>query len=184
MQPPTPHVLGGDPTKLIQQEFKTATGLTFPDDLSAILGDRSVIAVGDIPLGTSHLGDLQVGIRSHPQDIAKAQDLAKTLIDHVSQTGVPFKLGTATAGSDFVLGSSQEYATALAADGKLGADPQFVAAMGDLSKAHFAAYVDLSKFTGLLSATKEKSLSGFKALGIVERTDGNDEVVQLKLLAG
>ena len=173
-----------DPTKLIQQEFKSATGLTFPDDLGAILGDRSVIAVGDIPLGTNHIADLQVGIRSHPQDVAKAQSLAATLIGHVGQTGIPFKLGTATAGSDFVLGSSQAYATELAADGKLGANPQFTEAMGDLSQAHFAVYVDLSKFTGLLAATKEKSLSGFKALGIVERTDGNDEVVQLKLIAG
>jgi hypothetical protein len=175
---------GGDPTKMIEQGFKAATGLNFPDDLSAILGDRSVIAVGDIPLGSNHIGDLQVGIRSHPKDVSKAQDLAKTLIDHVGQTGIPFKLGTATAGSDFILGSSHAYATALAADGKLGANPQFTAAMGDLSQAHFAAYVDLSKFTGLLAATKEKSLSGFKALGIVDRSDGNDEVVQLKILAG
>lgn len=176
--------LATDPAKAIAQAFLSATGLKFPDDLSAILGDHAVVAVGDIPLGASHLADLQVGIRSHPKDVAKAQALATTLIGHVSQTGVPFKLATATAGSDFVLGSSQAYATALAGNGKLGANPQFTAAMGDLSKAHFAAYVDLSKFTGLLAATKEKSLSGFKALGIVERTDGNDQVVQVTLLAG
>ncbi|BEP14938.1 hypothetical protein acdb102_32490 [Acidothermaceae bacterium B102] len=176
--------LSMDPSEEISQAFLSATGLKFPDDLGAILGDHAVVAVGDIPLGASHLADLQVGIRSHPKDVAKAQALATTLIDHVSKTGIPFKLGTATAGGDFVLGSSQAYATALAGSGKLGANPQFTAAMGDLSKAHFAAYVDLSKFTGLLAATKEKSLSGFKALGIVERSDGNDQVVQIKLLAG
>jgi Protein of unknown function (DUF3352) len=173
-----------DPSKEIAKAFLSATGLKFPDDLGAILGDRSVIAVGDIPLGTSHIADLQVGIRSHPADISKAQSLATTLIDHVSKTGIPFKLGTKVAGGDFVLGSSQAYADSLAATGNLGSNAQFTAAMGDLSTAHFAAYVDLSKFTGLLSATKEKGLSGFKALGIVERTDGGDQVVELKLLAG
>jgi hypothetical protein len=173
-----------DPTQAISSAILSATGLKFPDDFTSILGDRSVIAVGDIPLGTSHLGDLQVGIRSHPADVAKAQTLAQTLAAHLTKTGVPFTLGTKVAGSDFVVASSQSYADSLAQTGNLGANPQFTAAMGDLSTAHFAAYVDLSKFTGLLSATKDKGLSGFKAVGIVERTDGGDQVVTVKLLAG
>ncbi|MDX6204233.1 MAG: hypothetical protein QOF39_290, partial [Frankiales bacterium] len=31
---------------------------------------------------------------------------------------------------------------------------------------------------------RDKMLSGFKALGIVERMDGADAVIQLKLIAG
>jgi hypothetical protein len=173
-----------DPTQQITDALKQATGLTFPGDFTALLGDRSVIAVGDVPLSASSLKDLQVGIRSHPKDPAKAQALAQTLIQHVSSTGIPFTLGTKTAGDDFVLASSQTYADALAGNGKLGDNAQFTAAMGDLSGAHFAAYVNLSKFTGILSATPQKAFSGFKALGIVERTDGADAVIQLKLLAG
>ncbi|MDX6211536.1 MAG: hypothetical protein QOF82_623, partial [Frankiales bacterium] len=173
-----------DPTKAITDSLKQVTGLTFPGDFTALLGDRSVVAVGDVPLSASSLKDLQVGIRSHPQDLGKAQTLAQTLIQHVSSTGIPFTLATKTAGDDFVLASSQSYADALAGTGKLGDSAQFADAMGDLSGAHFAAYVDLSKFTGILSATRQKAYSGFKALGIVERTDGADAVIQLKLLAG
>ena len=173
-----------DPTKQILDDISQATGLTFPGDFTALLGDRSVIAVGDVPLNTKSIKDLQVGIRSHPQDLAKAQALAKTLIQHVSASGIPFQLGSKVAGDDFVLASSQGYADTLAGTGNLGANPQFTAAMGDLSAAHFAAYVDLSKFTGILGATKEKAFSGFKALGIVERTDGVDAVIQIKLIAG
>jgi hypothetical protein len=180
----TPDVVNPDPTKAITDGLKSATGLTFPDDFTALLGDRSVIAVGDVPLSAGAIKDLQVGIRSHPKDVAKAQALAQTLIQHLSGSGIPFQLGTKAAGGDFVLASSQSYADALAANGKLGDNPQFSAAMGDLSSAHFAAYVDLSKFTGIFSATKEKVFSGFKALGIVERTDGADAVIQVKLIAG
>jgi Protein of unknown function (DUF3352) len=173
-----------DLTKQMTDGIASATGLKFPDDFVAMLGDRTVVAVGDIPLKSSDLKDLQVGIRSHPKDAAKAQTLAQTLIQHVSSTGIPFKLGTKTVGGDFVLASSQSYADTLAGSGNLGSGAQFQAAMGDLSQAHFAVYVDLSKFTGILSATKDKELSGFKALGIVERTDGSDAVIQLKLIAG
>jgi hypothetical protein len=173
-----------DPTKVITDSLKAATGLSFPDDFTAVLGDRSVIAVGDVPLSSGAIKDLQVGIRSHPQDIAKAQTLGQTLIQHLEGTGIPFQLGTKTVGGDLVLASSQSYADTLAGTGKLGDSPQFTAAMGDLSSAHFAAYVDLSKFTGILGATRDKMLSGFKALGIVERMDGADAVIQLKLIAG
>jgi hypothetical protein len=143
-----------------------------------------VIAVGDLPLSAGAIKDLQVGVRSHPKDLAKAQSLAQTLIQHLSGTGIPFQLGTKTAGADFILASSQSYADTLAATGKLGDNAQFTAAMGDLSGAHFAAYVDLSKFTSILAATRQKVFSGFKAVGIVQRTDGADAVIQVKLIAG
>ncbi len=173
-----------DPTKAITDGLKQATGLAFPGDFTALLGDRSVIAVGDVPLSAKSLKDLQVGIRSHPKDVAKAQALAQTLTQHLDGSGIPFTLGSKAAGGDFVLASSQAYADKLAETGKLGSNAQFTAAMGDLSGAHFAAYVDLSKFTGILSATRDKAFSGFKALGIVERTDGADAVIQIKLIAG
>ena len=82
------------------------------------------------------------------------------------------------------LAENDGFAEAVAAAGKLGDNAQFDAALGDLSQAHFAVYVDLSKFTGILAATSEKAFSGFKALGIVERQDGDDAVVQVKLIAG
>jgi hypothetical protein len=174
----------GDATKGITDAITSATGLSFPGDVSGLLGDRSVIAVGDVPLKASQLKDLQVGIRSHPKDVAKAEALAKTLVQHVSSAGIPFTLGTKVAGDDFVLASSQGYADTLAQTGKLGDNAQFQAATGDLGSAQFVAYVDLSKFTGILSATRQKGFSGFKALGIVERTDGADPVVQIRLIAG
>jgi len=91
---------------------------------------------------------------------------------------------TKTVGADLVLATDNAYAAAVVAGGDLGSTAQFKAAVGDVSQAHFAAYVDLSKFTSILAATKEKAFSGLKALGVVERQDGDDLVVQVKLLAG
>lgn len=160
----------GDGLPQLRRELLRSTGLSFPGDFAAVLGDRAVLAA------TRANDSVDIGVRSHPSDIAAARRLAARFAAKVDRPGE--RIAVRTAGGDLVIGSGEPYASRLAASGRLGSTALFRTAMGSYGNAQLALYANLRAF-GV--SAKESPIA---AAGLVVRHDGADAVAELRIVAG
>jgi hypothetical protein len=168
--PPPP-----SPFRLIQR----FTGLRFPADFAALLGDRSVIAFGGIGLSGP-----KVAVRSHPADLAHALTLANRLAGALTHhTGLG--LSVTTTGGDLVIATGSGYARQIVSGGSLGSQPGFREAMGTLPAAvNDAGYLDFARIAALLHGPAPAVLDHLKFLGFWGTVDGSALTGQFRLVVG
>lgn len=165
-----------DPLAAIQQ----AIGISFPDDVKTVLGDRAVVVFGGLELA----GLPDVAIRSHPTDLSAAQSLANTLSSHVAGS-TPLNIDVSTAGDDLVLATSPAYGKEVATGGNLGGQAQAKTALDGIpDSVSFAAYLDLSRVWPLLGSDVPDGIKHLRAVGLWAANNGDVQTAQLRVVFG
>jgi hypothetical protein len=173
---PGPQPQPSDPMAAVQK----ALGISFPDDVKTVLGQRAVVAFGGMELA----GVPDVAIRTHPTDLSAAQSLANSLSSSVSSS-TPLHIDVSTAGDDLVLATSSSYGQDIAKGGDLGGQSQVKTALGDMPDTVSAAgYVDLSRIWPLIGDGVPAGLKHVHAVGFWGATDGTVQTGQLRVVFG
>ncbi|HEX4654666.1 MAG TPA: hypothetical protein VH274_02870 [Mycobacteriales bacterium] len=155
-------------------------GISFPDDVKTVLGDRAVVAFGGLELA----GLPDIAIRSHPTDVSSAQSLAETLSSHVSGS-TPLHIDVSTAGNDLVLATSSTYGQEIAKAGGLGTEEQFGTALDGMpDSVTTAVYVDLSRIWPLLGSGAPTGIQHLHAVGFWAADSGDVQTARLRLVMG
>jgi hypothetical protein len=157
----------------LDRSIRQLTGLAFPGDFVTLLGDRAVFAVG--PRGGDST-QVQVALRTHPANLARAERLGDRLAEHSARQGSP--LSVTTSGGDLVLASSGAYARHLNTGSGLGGTDAYRTAMGSTAGATFLAYVNVS------ALAPPHSSMPVRAVGVVGRHTGGDEVLTVRIVVG
>lgn len=150
-------------------------GLRLPDDLVALAGSSTVLAVG----GTESQPD--VGTVSRTGDPDRARQAAEKVLAqlHGSQSVTMRSVPDGT-----VLASSAQYADKLTASGALGESEQFKAALPDLDKAQVAVYVDIRRAAELAAEPLPDSTRALRSFGITATSSGDSSTVRMRLVVG
>lgn len=165
-----------DPFAAIQK----AIGISFPDDVKTILGDRAVVSFGGLELA----GAPDIAVRSHPTDLSAAQSLAQTLSSHVSAE-TPLSIDVSTAGDDLILATSSSYGQEVAKVGGLGDQAQVKTALDGMpDTVSMAAYVDLSRVWPLIGSGVPAGVQHLHAIGFWASTSGDVQTGRLRLVTG
>ncbi len=176
---------GGAQLDAMLSQLETASGLTLPGDLQALLGDGVAVAVdssldpaalegGSFPDPTS----LPVGIRidGDPATIMPALDKLRDAVGPLADMVV-----TEAGDHAVALGLDPAYTATLAGNGGLGDLDAFAAALPDLSGSAGGLFVNLNAGDWLTAltegdgdqATVRENLEPLQALGVTGRvTDG------------
>lgn len=161
-------------------EIQKFLGISFPDDVKTVLGDRAVIAFGGLELA----GLPDVAIRSHPTDLSSAQSLADTLSSTLSSS-TPVNVDVSTAGDDLVLATSSAYGQEIAKNGSLGDESQVKTALDGLpDSVNMAIYANLSRVWPLLGEHLPSGLQHLHAVGFWSGTAGDVQTAQLRVVFG
>ncbi|HEY6738918.1 MAG TPA: DUF3352 domain-containing protein [Actinopolymorphaceae bacterium] len=174
--------MGGEFDTMIRQA-EQQLGVELPDDLVTLLGQDTTVAVDQEGLDSLSGGSgmPKVGLR-FTTDVAKAKPVLDKLLDTANQmmaaqTGSSqLQLGRADGNGQLAVGSTQEYADALVAGGKLGESEAFQLAIPEADKAQFALFVDLDKLEKLyLQTMKGEEKDNLEKLQAVGLSCGRDE---------
>ena len=161
-------------------EIQKALGISFPDDVKTILGDRAVVAFGGLEIA----GLPDVAIRSHPTDLSAAQSLANTMSSQLA-TSTPLHVDVSTAGDDLVLATSSSYGQEIAKAGDLGEQALAKDALDGMpDSVNVAAYVDLSRIWPLVGSDVPDGVQHLHAVGFWASTAGDVQTAQLRLVMG
>jgi hypothetical protein len=170
---PTPPT---DPFAQIQKFI----GISFPDGVKTVLGQRAVVAFGGLELA----GLPDVAIRTHPSDLASAQALAGTLSSTVASSS-PLHIDVSTAGDELILATSPTYGQEIAKAGDLGGQDLAKAALGNIPDAvTFAGYVNLSRVWPLIGSGVPAGVQHLHAVGFWASTSGDVQTAQLRVVFG
>jgi hypothetical protein len=162
-----------DPLQIVTD----ATGLKLPGDLVSLLGTDAVIAYG----GIAGDGTPKIGVRSKPADVTAAADVVTKLRNKLVDTDI--ELAERTAGSDFVVATTDGYADDLAKAGTLDTVDTFSDAMrGMPSSVGFAAYVDLGTLLPLATHGAAPQLDRLRALGVWSGVVNGMSTTRIRLL--
>jgi len=162
-----------DPLQMITD----ATGLSLPGDLVALLGSDAVVAYG----GLAGDGTPKIGVRSKPADVTAAADVVTKLRDKLVDANI--QLAERTAGSDFIVATTDDYAGDLAKTGTLGTVDTFSDAMrGMPPSVEFAAYVDLGSLLPLATHGMAPQLDHLRALGVWSGVVNGATTTRVRLL--
>jgi hypothetical protein len=160
---------GADVTDAIDQA-QTDTGLSFPDDILAVLGDTTAVAY-------DKKRD-QVAIRTHPENAGKAKAVLDKLASLAAEDGDPFEVQT--DGRDVLLSTDADYAKALSGRGGLASTDLFRKAVGDLPTApQLVAFANLEQ---LLQGLDSETADHFRAVGLLVDGASDEPSLVLRLV--
>jgi hypothetical protein len=156
------------------ESFEQETELVLPDDLAALAGTSTVVAVG----GTSDAPDL--GLVSRTDHVEQARSAAERLLaamgDDTPVTVRPVPDGT-------VITNSEGYADKLATAGTLGDSELFRAALPDLEGSQFALYLDMDHLSTLVDDPAPRD-SGVRAAGLTASTQADTATARIRVVVG
>jgi hypothetical protein len=181
-QPPMSRCYSDTPAPPIDPfaQIQKAIGISFPDDVKTVLGDRAVVAFGGLELA----GLPDVAIRSHPADLAAAQSLGSTLSTALSGSS-PVNIDVSTAGEDLILATSSAYGQEIAKAGDLGDQSDVKSALDGIpGLVNVAAYVNLSRVWPLVGAGVPEGVKHLHAIGFWAANDGDVQTAQLRAVFG
>jgi hypothetical protein len=168
----------GDSAADVTATIRTETGLRLPGDLSALLGRRFAVALG--PAGGS--GEPVVGLRAASEDPALGDALDR-LLRFTDRNGFPLERKDVPGG--YVLATTRQQATALAADGDLGKADSFRDALPDAEAAQAVVYVDVERLTRAYAdwadESTRKTLSALRSVGLSSRQTSDGATFTLRV---
>jgi hypothetical protein len=157
------------------EKAERESGLTLPDDVAALVGSGTVLAVG----GTHDQPAL--GAVTTTDDPAGARRAAETLL---RKAGGDVSLTVRSTADGTVLAGSAAYADRLVADGTLGEQDPFTAALPDIATATAVVYVDLRKAATVSGHPLSRQFRSVRAFGLTASSAGSDSTVHLRLVVG
>jgi hypothetical protein len=150
-------------------------GLTLPDDIAALVGSSTVVAVA----GTAH--EVEFGVVSRTDNVDGARRAAERLASKI-RSGTAVSVRSVSAGT--VLANSPGYADKLAGSGGLGTTPLFTTALPDLDGAQLAAYVDVQRAADLSGTPLSKDQRPYRAVGLTYAAHGDQVTMHLRVVVG
>lgn len=186
--------LDQDPQQLARQ-FRSATGLTFPDGLASLLGESVVLTLGgDAPTDLNRVEDpsqLPIGLLIGG-DAAASDRALGTLEKHLGFSLEQLGIARQRTDGALVLSTSPDYLKALTAGGDLGTQERFRDALPDAARAQGLLYVDLdsgwvqsllrlAEDFGADTAVVKENLDPLAALGLTSVQDGDRLHVRLRI---
>jgi hypothetical protein len=152
--------------------FQEKSGLTLPGDLMALVGSKTIFALGGPDLTS-------IGLLTSTTDPARAAAAAAKLNNAIAGGGLIVR----QSAHGLVIASSDQYATSLQQRGSLGAQSQFRTAVPDAGKAAAVVYVDLDRVLAKQgnATPDEKAL---KAFGLSASVDGSTATLRVRLVVG
>ncbi len=181
-------VSGGD--ELVRQAYRQAeaaglgrtlrrleedTGLDLPDDVAAMVGSSTVLAVGG---GTD---DPQVGLVAKTGDPERARVAAEKVF---RELGVGQSVTARSTADGSVIASSSAYADRLTAEGKLGSTELVRSALPDLDKAQLAVYVDARRLAEVVGEPLPEEARALRAVGLTATSSGDVSTVRVRVVVG
>ncbi len=163
----------------IQEQLTTLQqqlGITIPGDVEKALGKRAVIAYGGMADGAP-----KVALRVSGDDasVAKLVGAATRAADGA------LTLGSAKAGTDTVVASTQAYADSVAGGSGLGEDSVFTAAVPGAKDAQQVVYVNIATLVDQLSEqgamTADDNVKPLQAFGMSAGRDGSASTFTIRL---
>ncbi|HVE97829.1 MAG TPA: DUF3352 domain-containing protein [Mycobacteriales bacterium] len=151
-----------DLTASVQESF----GLDLSADLLPLLGDQTVLSLGDVPDFESDEAP-DVALLSLVADPARAGKVASKIQDLATQQGAPLR--ARVVGNTFLVATGDSYLDALSAGGsRLAERPRFRRAVGDLDdEVAFVAYADLRELLTLAKdSDRYDDLRAIAAVGV------------------
>lgn len=185
--------LTGDSKQLIDMA-ETQTGLNLPEDLTTLLGESVVLALGgEAPANLNELagpGDLPLGIKV-TGDTDKIEAVVKKAEQRAGSSLASVGAVQRAEGDNFVLASSDDYAEAMLEKGSLGEQDAFTRVIPQGDDAAGALFVNFNsdwvdaiaqtvKDMGGATTLKE-NLKPLGALGISGWRDGDTSRLLVKL---
>lgn len=169
---------GMDPTEFVGPMLQEL-GLDLEADVLPLLGDPTVVTLGNVPLG---FGDLSAGILSTVKDPAAAKEDGAKLADALTQMG--FTAESDVAGNTFYLATGDYLATLKAGNGGLGTTEKFTKAMGDSGSVVAAFYLDLEAVVAeVADAGEEADVKALKSLGVTAGYEGGAQFFRMRVVA-
>lgn len=153
-------------------------GIKLPQDISAAVGERAVLAFGGVTKGNP---DVALRLSGSPASVAKLVRVAN------QNASGQFTLRQARAGKDTVVGLTQAYANTVATRSGLGASSVFKTAVPDAKGAQQVLFVDIAgtlRATGSmlgLTAKDKRDLAPLSALGMTSGRDGSASTFRIRL---
>lgn len=156
-------------------QFRTQTGLSLPDDLATLLGDRVTFAIDsegldEYPGGGGSLADLNLGLKltNDPDELKPVVDKLTAFLTQVGGPTVSGALATEETEDGMVIASNDDYASALTEDGGgLGDTERFQNAVPEGDNASNVIYVDLQQLSDLgLMGDDAEMLDPVQAFGL------------------
>ena len=158
------------------RDAQESTGLDLPEDVAALVGSSTVIAVR----GTE--GEPKIGAICNTSDPERARRAADRLLVKIDEPMSGLTVSSTAAGT--VLASSSAYADRLASPGNLGEQEQVRAVLPELDKAQAALYVDIRKAAALAGESLPESSRALRAFGLTSSGSGDTSTLRLRLLVG
>jgi hypothetical protein len=158
--------------------FADGLGLTLPDDVAALFGTRTTIAVG----GPDAAGVPSFGVTVRSD--GNVRPGVRALRRLTRDTGLPFEARVVDGG--WTGATSPEWGDALAAGGALGKGPRFAEAVPDAARAVVVGYVDveaaLAAYGADVPADDRADLEALSAVGLtVVAAENGDSELRLKV---
>lgn len=169
---------GMDPADFIEPVLGEL-GLDLEADVLPLLGDPTVVTLGNVPLG---FGDLSAGILSTVKDPAAAKADGTKLADALDQMG--FSAESDVVGNTFYLATDQYLPTLKAGNGGLGTTEKFTKAMGDTGSVVAAFYLDLEAVVAEVAPSEDEAdVKALKSLGISAGYEGGAQYFRMRVVA-
>jgi Protein of unknown function (DUF3352) len=158
-------------------DAENESGLDLPDDLLALVGNRTVVALG------GGRDNLQFGVVSHTDDPERARTAAEKVLTKLDDGTDSVSVKSISDGT--VLANSSDYAEKLAGKGGLGDTDLYKKAVPESGKAQFVLYVDIQKVASFSDGPVPKELTGLRAVGLsVVNDGGGNATAHARLVVG
>jgi hypothetical protein len=155
--------------------FEENARFVLPDDLVALVGSSTVVAVGGAA------GRLDYGLISRTDDVDGARSAGARLLTAIGD-GNPITVRPVPSGT--VIADSSDYADKLATRGTLGNTEPFRTALPDLNVAQFAFYLDGKRLSEIAGRSPSGPAASFRALGFTAAWQGGTASMHLRLVVG
>lgn len=168
--------MGMDPEQFVGP-FLSELGLEL-DDVFPLLGDQTVLALGEVPMGPE---DIAAGLLSTVKDPASAKTNGAKLAAAVTQMGVPVQADV--SGSTFYLATTSYLPELKKGDGGLGKSEKFTKAMGDTGSLAGAMYVDLEALIPMIAGEESGDVKALKSVGFTGGYDKGTPFFRFRVVA-
>lgn len=166
---------GIDPGSLLEP-YLEGSGLSAEDDVLPLLGNETVLAAGSSP----GMESFRLGLLSTVADVDAARRGVAKIVPLLQFLGI--EVGTDVERNTVVLATPPDYATELVkGGGGLGASPKFTKAVGDLTGASAAAYLDVKALPQAFPDTFTPN--ALTSAGLAVGVDGAEGWFRLRVVA-
>lgn len=159
----------------ILKDVEEDLGLDLPDDVAALVGTSTVIAIG----GSSD--EPGVGLVSKTDDPERARSAAEKIFKEADPDATVVAKST---GDGTVIASDSAYADKLTGTGNLGEQENFKAALPDLDSAQFVVWADVQKFAETTGEEIPAEAKAVRSFGLTATSSGDTSTLHARLVVG